>query len=114
MDSQFWSKRRIVVTGGSGFLGSYLVERLQQRGCREALVPQHGDYDLRHIADIRRMYEVMNPDVVIHLAAIVGGIGANRERPAEFFYDNLMMGVQLLHEARLTGVEKFVSIGTRS
>ena len=109
---EFWVHRRVVVTGGSGFLGSYIVERLRARGCREVFVPRKADYDLREMANVRRMYDDARPDVVIHLAAVVGGIGANRERPGEFFYDNLMMGAQLMEEARLRGIEKFAAIGT--
>ena len=109
---EFWVHRRVVVTGGSGFLGSYIVEKLRARGCREVFVPRKADYDLREMANVRRMYDDFSPDVVIHLAAVVGGIGANRERPGEFFYDNLMMGAQLMEEARLRGVEKFAAIGT--
>jgi len=109
---EFWVHRRVVVTGGSGFLGSYIVERLRARGCREVFVPRKADYDLREMANVRRMYDDARPDVVIHLAAVVGGIGANRERPGEFFYDNLMMGAQLMEEARLRDIEKFAAIGT--
>src|SRR2546425_427875 len=108
----FWSKRRIVVTGGKGFLGSYVVEKLQQRGAKGVLVPAREAYDLRLQGAVRQMYNDMRPDIVIHLAAIVGGIGANRERPGEFFYDNLMMGAQLIEVARRQGIEKFVAIGT--
>ncbi len=110
--SSYFAERRIVVTGGAGFLGHYVVEGLRQRGCRQILVPQIEQYDLVDPTDIARMYEDMRPDVVIHLAAVVGGIGANRERPGEFFYQNLMMGVQLIEQARRRGVEKFVAIGT--
>ena len=110
--SDYFADRRVVVTGGAGFLGHYVVEGLRQRGCRQILVPQIEQYDLVDPTDIARMYEDMRPDVVIHLAAVVGGIGANRERPGEFFYKNLMMGVQLIEQARLRGVEKFVAIGT--
>lgn len=110
--SNFWKNRRVVVTGGAGFLGSYVLEGLQARGASLVFVPLIEDYDLTRLPEIRRMYEDMRPDVVIHLAAIVGGIGANRERPGEFFYQNLIMGVQLLEEARLREVEKFVAIGT--
>jgi len=102
----------VVVTGGAGFLGHYVIEGLQNRGCRRIQVPRIERYDLVNPADIERMYEDMRPDVVIHLAAVVGGIGANRERPGEFFYKNLMMGVQLIEQARRRGVEKFVAIGT--
>lgn len=108
----FWGNRRIVVTGGAGFLGSYVLEGLQARGASLVFVPLIEDYDLTQLTEIRRMYDDMRPDIVIHLAAIVGGIGANRERPGEFFYQNLVMGVQLMEEARLRGVEKFVAIGT--
>lgn len=100
------------MTGGAGFLGTYVVQKLRDRGCRNILVPTIERYDLVRIEDIRRMYEDMRPDVVIHLAAVVGGIGANREHPGEFFYKNLMMGVQLIEEGRLRGIEKFVAIGT--
>src|SRR5256712_9714901 len=110
--SEFWKQRRVAVTGGRGFLGSYVAEKLGQRGAREVLVPARRDYDLRRLEAVERMYGDMQPDIVIHLAAVVGGIGANRQRPGEFFYDNLMMGVQLLEIARQRGVEKFVSIGT--
>ena len=110
--SGFFESRRVVVTGGAGFLGSYVTDGLRRRGCRDILVPKIEDYDLVDKADIVRMYEDMRPDVVIHLAAVVGGIGANREHPGEFFYKNLMMGVQLIEQGRLRGIEKFVAIGT--
>ncbi|MHC4555709.1 MAG: GDP-L-fucose synthase family protein [Planctomycetota bacterium] len=108
----FFEIRRVVVTGGAGFLGGYVTEGLRKRGCKNILVPKIEDYDLVSIDDIIRMYEDMKPDIVIHLAAVVGGIGANREHPGEFFYKNLMMGVQLIEQGRLRNIEKFVAIGT--
>lgn len=120
----FWSNKRVIVTGGSGFLGSFVVEKLKQRGALEIIVPHYEDYDLRHIEAIRRVFDdlegsndvkpsTFKPEtVLIHLAALAGGIGANRARPAEFFYDNLMMGVPLMHEAWKRGLDKFVAIGT--
>lgn len=107
----FWRKR-FCVTGGAGFLGSFVVEKLRQRGATDIFVPRKRDYDLVDPQAIRRMLEDARPDIIIHLAAHVGGIGANRMHPAEFFYDNLMMGVQLMHQAWQRGVEKFVAIGT--
>jgi len=109
---EYLKGKRVCVTGGAGFLGTRLVERLERSGCREIFVPLVEDYDLVDIEAVRRMYDDAEPDVVIHLAAVVGGIGANREHPGEFFYKNLMMGVQLIHEAMLRKVEKFVAIGT--
>ncbi len=108
----YWADRRVCVTGGGGFLGSYVVEGLRRRGARQVFVPRKKDYDLVRHDEVVRMLAEARPDVVIHLAANVGGIGANRAHPAEFFYDNLMMGVQLLHESWKVGVEKFVAIGT--
>lgn len=110
--SSFFKDRRVVVTGGAGFLGGYVTKGLQKRGCKNILVPKIEDYDLVNINDLVRMYEDMKPDIVIHLAAVVGGIGANREHPGEFFYKNLMMGVQLIEQGRLCNIEKFVAIGT--
>jgi GDP-L-fucose synthase len=110
--SGFFEKRRVVITGGAGFLGGCVTEGLQERGCRDILVPKIEDYDLVDIRNIVRMYEDMKPDIVIHLAAVVGGIGANREHPGEFFYKNLMMGVQLIEQGRIRNIEKFVAIGT--
>jgi len=110
--SDFWQDRRICVTGGAGFLGSFLVEKLRQRGAKDIFVPLVQHYDLVQPEGIRRMLDDARPDVILHLAAHVGGIGANRAHPAEFFYDNLMMGVQLMHQAYLRGVEKFVALGT--
>ena len=104
--------KRICVTGGAGFLGTHLIRRLKEHGAREIFVPQFPEYDLVREADIIRMIDTAKPDIIIHLAAKVGGIGANREKPGEFFYDNLMMGVQLIHQSWLKGVEKFVAIGT--
>jgi GDP-L-fucose synthase len=110
--STFFQKRRVVVTGGAGFLGKYVIAGLQKRGCQNILVPNIEDYNLVNIEDINLMYDKMCPDIVIHLAAVVGGIGANREHPGEFFYKNLMMGVQLIEQGRLRSIEKFVAIGT--
>ncbi len=110
--SVFFQDKRIVVTGGAGFLGGYVTKGLKERGCTNILVPKIEDYDLVDINDINRMYDDMKPDIVIHLAAVVGGIGANREHPGEFFYKNLMMGVQLIEQGRLRDIEKFVAIGT--
>jgi GDP-L-fucose synthase len=104
--------RRVCVTGGAGFLGRFVVEKLKEREAKDIFVPEIEHYDLRNLATIKRMYDESKPDVVIHLAAVVGGIGANRENPGSFFYDNLIMGVQLMEQARLRGVEKFVAIGT--
>jgi GDP-L-fucose synthase len=104
--------KSVVVTGGSGFLGTHVVERLEREGCRQVFVPRSSEYDLRHEADIKRLLEVAKPEVIIHLAAVVGGIGANRLNPGRFFYDNLMMGTQLMEQSRLYGVDKFVAIGT--
>lgn len=112
METNFWNGRRVCVTGGAGFLGSFVVEKLRQRGAREIFIPQYEQYDLVKPEDVKRMLEDAHPDVIVHLAAHVGGIGANREHPAEFFYDNLMMGVQLMHESWKRDVEKFVAIGT--
>ncbi len=108
----YWASRRVCVTGGAGFLGSYILEGLKQRGAREVFVPLIEEYDLVQQRDILTVLDRANPDVVLHLAAHVGGIGANRLHPAEFFYDNLMMGVQLMHECWKRGVEKFVALGT--
>jgi GDP-L-fucose synthase len=109
---EYWPTRRVMVTGGAGFLGAWVVQKLRQRGCQNVFVTRSKDYDLRRGEDIRRALTDADPDIIIHLAAHVGGIGANRAHPAEFFYDNLMMGVPLLHEAWRTGVGKFVAIGT--
>lgn len=103
---------RVLVTGGSGFLGSQVAEKLHQRGCPTIVVPRSRDYDLVDPAAVRRLLSDSRPAVIIHLAAKVGGIGANREHPADFFYDNLMMGAQLMHESWQAGVEKFVAVGT--
>lgn len=108
----FWQDKKVIVTGGSGFLGQYVVAELTRKGCRHILVPRKKEYDLRKMSAIKKMLSKSNPDVIIHLAAVVGGIGANRIKPGEFFYDNLMMGVQLMEQARLSGVKKFVAIGT--
>ncbi len=110
--SGFLDGKRICVTGGGGFLGSYVIERLKQQGATDIFVPRKVDYDLVDGAAVRKLLSDVQPQVVLHLAANVGGIGANRAHPAEFFYDNLMMGVQLLHESWKQGVEKFVAVGT--
>jgi len=106
------AEKKVIVTGGAGFLGSFVIERLQQRGCKNVFIPRSCEYDLIKEADIIRMLTDVNPDVVIHLAAVVGGIGANRDNPGSFFYTNLMMGTQLMEQCRKFGVEKFIAIGT--
>ncbi len=108
----FWPGRRVTVTGGAGFLGAHVVAGLRARGCREVFLPRSRDYDLVDLAAVRRLLDDARPDLVIHLAARVGGIGANRANPGGFFYENLMMGVQLMEEARRRGVAKFVAVGT--
>jgi len=110
--SDFWKDKRVCVTGGAGFLGSFILEKLAERGVEDVFVPKIEYYDLTSPEDIDRMLADAKPDVIIHLAALAGGIGANLARPAEFFYKNLMMGVPLMHKAYEQGVDKFVAIGT--
>jgi GDP-L-fucose synthase len=110
--TEFWVGKRVCVTGGAGFLGSFVVEKLRQRGAKEIFIPTIERYNLIKGDDIKRMLDDANPDVVIHLAASVGGIGANLAHQAEYFYENLMMGVQLIHESYLHRVGKFIAIGT--
>ncbi len=128
VDSSFWTDKKVIVTGGAGFLGAYVVDKLKNRGAREIIIPRIEDYDLTEIQAINRLfddYSIRKNDqsnseksiaddkvIIIHLAALVGGIEANRRRPAEYFYANLMMGTQLMHEAWQRGVDKFVAIGT--
>ena len=107
-----WKEETVIVTGGAGFLGRTLVWKLLQKECRGLVVPQIEEYDLRGEKDIRRLYEGAHATLVIHLAAVVGGIGANRENPGRFFYDNAIMGIQLMELARQYQVGKFVAIGT--
>jgi GDP-L-fucose synthase len=105
------ASKRVVVTGGSGFLGRHVVAALGTRGCT-VLVPRKAQYDLTHIAGVERMYADLRPDVVLHLAAVVGGIGANRDSPGRFFFENVILGALTMEQARLSGVEKFVGVGT--
>ncbi|MDO8674974.1 MAG: GDP-L-fucose synthase [Candidatus Omnitrophota bacterium] len=108
----FWKNKKVVITGGAGFLGKFMVREIKRRGCRQIFVPRSYEYDLRKVSVIRRLLKETKPDIIIHAAAVVGGIGANRENPGKFFYDNLMMGVQLIEQARLFQVSKLVAIGT--
>ena len=110
--SDFWNGRRVMVTGGGGFLGTAVVERLREAGTAEIFVPRSREYDLRTPDGIDRALADGRPDLVIHLAAVVGGIGANRENPGRFFYENAVMGIELMERSRHAGVEKFVQIGT--
>ncbi|REK63297.1 MAG: GDP-fucose synthetase [Brevibacillus sp.] len=107
-----WIDKTIMVTGGSGFLGSHVVERLRAAGCSRIIVPRSRDYDLRNQQTAMSLIEQTKPDLIIHLAASVGGIEANRKNPGAFFYDNLSMGIHLMEAARRGGVEKFVACGT--
>ena len=119
MTENFWKDKRVIVTGGAGFLGSFVIAKLKERGATDIFIPRIEDYDLTDRDSIKRLFENTLDDgfdakkmIIIHLAANVGGIGANREHPAEFFYDNLMMGVELMHQTWQRGVGKFVAIGT--
>lgn len=108
----FWENKKVMVTGGAGFLGSFLIEKLKERGCKGIFIPRVEDYNLVNMDSVVKAYKDSRPDIVIHLAAVVGGIGANRENPGKFFYENLMMGVQLMEVGRQMGIEKFVALGT--
>jgi dTDP-glucose 4,6-dehydratase/GDP-L-fucose synthase len=111
--ASFWADRTVMVTGGSGFLGSHLVEDLRERAPGvEVFVPRSDEYDLRNRVDVRRAFDDADPDIVIHLAATVGGIGANRESPGRYFFENSVMGIELIEAARRHGVEKFTTVGT--
>ena len=109
---EFWGSRRVLVTGGNGFLGSHILERLEVVGAHDVVAPTVAEYDLTDAAAVRDLFRDSNPDIVVHLAAEVGGIGANREQPGRFFYANMVMGVHMIEEARQAGVEKFVQLGT--
>ena len=112
MSNSFWADQSVIVTGGAGFLGSYVVNALRERGAGRVFVVRSREYDLRHEDAVRRLFADVQATLVIHMAAVVGGIGANREHPGRFFYDNLMMGAMLMEQARLAGIAKFVAIGT--
>ncbi|GAG05358.1 unnamed protein product, partial [marine sediment metagenome] len=104
--------KRITITGGKGFLGTHLMHKMKEKGYKNLYIADTPEYDLVNLEDIKRMYDDSKPDIVIHLAARVGGIGFNQENPATLFYENLMMGIQILHEGYLRKIEKFVAIGT--
>ncbi len=106
------AQRRVLVTGGSGFLGRHVVAEVERRRLGPVTAPRKAQFDLTHEPDVRRLFDTVRPQVVIHLAAVVGGIGANRESPGRFFYENVMMGALVMEQARLSGVEKFVGVGT--
>ncbi len=108
----FWEHKRVLVTGGSGFLGSHVLEELARRGATQVSAPRRADYDLRDPEQVRRCVRDTRPHLIIHLAAVVGGIGANRKHPGRFYYDNMAMGLHLVEEARLAGVEKMTNLGT--
>ena len=108
----FWADKDVLVTGSTGFLGSHLLEKLRKQSPRSIFSPSSSEYDLVRQDDIARLLADARPNIVVHLAARVGGIGANRANPGKFFYDNLMMGVQLMEQSRQIGVEKFVALGT--
>src|SRR4051812_35917840 len=108
----FWDSRRVIVTGGSGFLGASVVQRLRERGCASVTIPRSSEYDLVREESVKRLFDAAAPDTVIHLAARVGGIGANQKNPGSFFYANLMMGAHIIEEARLRGLDKLVIVGT--
>ena len=110
--TDFWTSRPVMVTGGNGFLGTAVVRRLRQAGATTVFVPRSSQYDLRTRDGIGRALADGKPDLIIHLAAVVGGIGANRENPGRFFYENAIMGIELMEQARLAGVDKFVGVGT--
>lgn len=110
--TSFWSDKRVVVTGGAGFLGSFVVAQLRARGCSKIIVPRSQDYDLVEMSAVTRLYDDSTPDLIIHLAARVGGIGANQANAGKFFYDNLMMGTQLMEVGRRRGLKKFVALAT--
>ena len=112
MSAAFWSSRRVLVTGGSGFLGRALVRTLGEKGAGSVAAPRSSDVDLRERAAIRRCLEETKPDLVIHAAAVVGGIGANRSHPGRFFFENAVMGIELIEESRRAGVAKLVCLGT--
>ncbi len=108
----FWAGKRITVTGGAGFLGSFVAQKLRERGCGDIFVPRSREYNLVEMDSVRRLYRDAKPEIVIHLAARVGGIGANQANPGKFFYENAMMGIQLIEQGRLDGIEKLVALGT--
>lgn len=112
MTAGYWSNKRVLVTGGAGFLGRYVVDMIRARGGADVFVPRSKEYDLVRMEAVERVYDDTKPDLVIHLAARVGGIGANLDNPGKFFYDNLMMGIQLLEVGRQRDIKKFVSLGT--
>ena len=110
--SDFWKDKSVTVTGGAGFLGSFICEKLQARGARKVFVPRIEEYDLTDVAAVRRMYQAAQPDIVLHLAAEVGGIGANQANPGRYFYANMAMGLHLIDEGRKFGLKKFMQVGT--
>jgi len=108
----YWKNKRVLVTGGAGFLGAHVVKKLESAGCGSIFVPRQKEYNLVEMGAVKRVFKESSPDIVFHLAAEVGGIGANQKKPGKFFYNNTMMGAQLLEEARKNGVEKIVAMGT--